>query len=111
MLLKISWIRVLHCMPTVLILLKIEHKTTQINTKLNNFIEGKILYIYEICIFNTIIKAQEHDITSTCPTIRMTSLRCRDDTDATEEICIPHMLYLFLYHLRLDRRTPWVKFF
>jgi hypothetical protein len=29
---------------------------------------------------------QSHDITSTCPTIRMMSLRIPDDTDATEEI-------------------------
>jgi hypothetical protein len=55
-----------------------------------------------------------YDITSTCPTIRMTSLRFRDDTDATEEIrMVPHMLYLiFLYHPqipRLDHRTPRVK--
>jgi hypothetical protein len=58
-----------------------------------------------------------NDITPTCPTIRMTSLRIHNDTDATEEIHITrtHMLYLiFLYHTRiprLDRRTPRVKFF
>jgi hypothetical protein len=45
------------------------------------------------------LRRRSYDITSTCPTIRMTSLRFRDDTDATEEIRIPHMLYLiFLYH-------------
>jgi hypothetical protein len=58
---------------------------------------------------------RSYDITSTCPTICMTSLRFCDDIDATEEIRIPHMLYrIFLYHLRiprLERRTPRVKFF
>jgi hypothetical protein len=43
-------------------------------------------------------------IMSTCPTIRMMSLRIPDDTDATEEICITHMLYLiFSYHARIPR--------
>jgi hypothetical protein len=49
--------------------------------------------------FAMTLRRRSHDITSTCPTIRMTSLRIPDDTDATEEICITHMLYLIiLYH-------------
>jgi hypothetical protein len=59
------------------------------------------------------LRWRRYDITSTCPTIRMTSLRFRDDTDATEEVRFPHMLYLiFLYHPRKPRlncRTPLVK--
>jgi hypothetical protein len=64
--------------------------------------------------FAITLRRRSNDITSTCPTMRMTSLRIPDDTDATEEIRITHMLYLiFLYHARiprLDRRTPQVKF-
>jgi hypothetical protein len=37
------------------------------------------------------------DITSTCPTIRMTSLRIPDDTDATEEIRIHICCIWYLY--------------
>jgi hypothetical protein len=45
------------------------------------------------------LRRRSYDITSTCPTIRMTSLRIPDDTDATEEIRITRMLYLiFLCH-------------
>jgi hypothetical protein len=50
------------------------------------------------------LRRRSYDITSTCPTMRMTSLRIPDDTDATEEIRITHMLYLiFLYHARIPQ--------
>jgi hypothetical protein len=49
--------------------------------------------------FAMTLRRRSHDIASTCPTIRMTSLRIPNDTDATEEVRIAHMLYLiFLYH-------------
>jgi hypothetical protein len=58
---------------------------------------------------------RSHDIMSTCPTIRMTSLRIHADTDATVEICTPHMLYLiFLLHPARSPyttgRSPWSYF-
>jgi hypothetical protein len=64
--------------------------------------------------FAMTLRRRSHNITLTCPTLRMTSLRI-PDTDATEEIGITHMLYLiYLYRARisrLDRRTPRVKFY
>jgi hypothetical protein len=42
--------------------------------------------------FAMTLRRRSHDITSTYPTICMTSLRFRDDTDATEEIRIPHVV-------------------
>jgi hypothetical protein len=52
------------------------------------------------------LRRRSYDITSTCPTIRMTSLRFRDDTEATEEIRIPHMLYLIIPPPDATARSP-----